>query len=344
MKIFKLIFFNIYKLFKESSSIPMFILSGIIFASFGIFFYSGYFIYNYYDTNYLCEIDINIDDKKNTSNIKSLIDKIIIENSFNSVVIADNSVNSPESIKITGLYENEMDKHLLYGSAYKYDEKKSNVILSERAVNQLGFNENITGEKINYELIDYNVLGINTGMYDFCVSPYFYIDNFETKFIHAEFDAIISPNLKNFLENECFYFNIKKNNSPFNSPEFLFGFFIVIAVFTLSFINILIMFAFWNIKMKQTFRVYYIYGCNNIQKFFVVSGQVFFISLFGTIIGFIAFLSVYKKLGELTIVYAESIKNYVIILLFTILMLLLLSFYYGIKVSKTQEVSFRAKE
>ena len=135
-----------------------------------------------------------------------------------------------------------------------------------------------------------------------------------------------------------------KNNSPFKSPGFLFCFIIVVAVFALSFINILIMFSFWTIKMKQTFKVYYIYGCDTTKKFFIVSGQVFFISLIGTIIGFIAFLSVYKKLGKLTIVYAESVTNYILVLTFTILLLLLLSIYFGSNIAKTQAISFRAKE
>ncbi len=344
MKILKLIFSNIYKLYKESKSVILFILVGVIFASFGIFFYSGYFIYNYYDSNYSCELDINIDDTHNMAQVKSLIDMIAKEKKISRILITDDLVNDSDLINITGLYENDFNNRLIYGNGYQYNEEQPYVILSERAVSQLGFNRNITGEKINYNLLNYNVLGINTGMFDFCVSPYFYIEHFNTKHLHAEFDALVSSKLKKFMENEGFYYEITKNNFPFKSPEFLFCFFIIVAVFALSFINILIMFSFWTIKMKQTFKVYYIYGCNTIKKFFIVSGQVFLISLLGTLIGFIIFLSVYKKLGELTIVYAESVTNYIFVLIFTILLLLLLSIYFGLKISKTQEISFRAKE
>lgn len=344
MKILKLIFFNIYKLYKESRSVLLFILVGIIFASFGIFFYSGYFIYNYYDSNYSCELDINIDNTKDTAQIKSLIDRIATEKKLSKIIITDDSVNDSDLLNITGLYEKNFNNHLIYGNGYQYNEEQPYAILSERAVEQLGFNRNITGEKINYNSLDYNVSGINTGMFDFCVSPYFYAENFNTKYLHAEFDTIISQDLKKTLENESFHYDMTKNNSPFKSPGFLFCFIIVVAVFALSFINILIMFSFWTIKMKQTFKVYYIYGCDTTKKFFIVSGQVFFISLIGTIIGFIAFLSVYKKLGKLTIVYAESVTNYILVLTFTILLLLLLSIYFGSNIAKTQAISFRAKE
>ncbi|WP_155250179.1 hypothetical protein [Ruminococcus flavefaciens] len=344
MKILKLIFLNIYKLFKESRSVLLFLLAGIIFASFGIFFYSGYFIYNYYDSNYSCELDINIGADKDADDLKSLIDKITKEKKLSRIVITDDSERDPNSPYIIGLYETDFNKRLFYGEGYQYNEEQPYVILSERAVEQLGFNRNITGEKINYNSVDYSVSGINNGMFDFCVSPYFYAENYNAKYLHAEFEAIVSSGLKKNLEKEGYQYEITKNNSPFKSPEFLFCLFIVVAVFALSFINILIMFSFWAIKMKQTFKVYYIYGCNAIKKFFIVSGQVFFISLFGTVLGFITFLSVYKKLGKLTIVYAESVTNYVLILILTILLLLLMSVYFGLKIAKTQEISFRTKE
>lgn len=344
MKILKLIFFNIYKLFKESRSTFLFILTGIVFASFGVFFYAGYFIYNYYDTNYSCEIDIEIDDTCDIPRLKALIDDIANEKDLTRLIITDSSKNDPESPTITGLYENDQGKHLLYGDAYEYNEIRSYAVLSERTVQQLGFNKNITGENINYAQKDYYITGINTGMFDFCVSPYYFAENFKARYLHAEFEAIISSDLKSVLDKRGFDYRMTENDSPFKSTEFVFCFFIVAAIFSLTFINILIMFSFWTIKMKQTFKVYYIYGCNTMNKFFIVSGQVFFISLFGTVLGFIAFLSLYKKLGKLTIVYSENITNYILIFIFIILVLLLLSVYFGVRVSKTQEVSFRAKE
>ena len=344
MKILKLIFLNIYKLFKESRSILFFILAGIIFASYGIFFYSGYFMYNYFDLNYSCELDITVDNNKNTDQLKSLIDEIIDQKGFNRIILCDDPENQLHRSEVIGLYEKNFAKHILYGEAFSYDTDQPYAVVAEETVSELGFTRNITGERISYKSKDFDVKGIYAGFYSLSVPPYFYAENLKTRNIHCEFDDIISAALKNKLKDDGFDFELIQNNMPFKSPEFIFCLFIVIAIFSLSFINILTMFSFWTAKMKQTFKVYYIYGCNHTNKFFIVTGQVFFISLIGTFIGFTVFISTYKLLGKLRIVYDESILNYIFVLLFTVFILLLLSVYFGIKVSKTQEITFRSKE
>lgn len=344
MNTIKLIFLNIRKLFKESGSILFFILTGIVFATFGIFFYSGYFMYNYYDANCSCELDITASHTEDVGQLKALIREIIEDDSFNRILVSDAAERDLYDADIVGLYEREFHSHLFCGTPYSYDSDEPLAVVSEQAVNELGFNRNITDESINYLKKEYEIAGIYAGYLKFGVSPYYFAAHYPVRNIHAEFDDAVSSELIAYIENKGLSFELTSNNSPFKSPEFLLNLLLVLTIFSVSFVNILTMFSFWTIKMKQTFRVYYIYGCDRMHKFFIVSGQVFVISILGTLGGFAVFLLCYRKLAELTIISAENMLNYFWVLLFTILVLLLLSVYYGIKVAMTQETSFRAKE
>lgn len=343
MKIIKLIFINITKLIRESRSVFIFILTGIIASSFGILFYSGYFMYNHYDTYYACEVDITTDNNNSSEELKQLVKTIISENSFNTLVMSEKDSGFSDT-DVLGVYYGKIENFLLTGSEYTSDETEPIAFLSEDIVEQLDYHRNITNEKIVYDGKTFTVSGIHRSFYSFCVPPLYYIENYDVNNIHVELDDIISDNLRNYLDSSDIEYRITNNESPFNSSEFIISLSLIIIIFSLSFVNILMMFSFWNIKMKQTFTVYYIYGCSRLKKFFIVSGQMFFISFTGTIIGSILYACVYKPLGKLKIVYSDDIKAYIPIFLIILAVLLAFSIYWGIKTSLTQKKTFILKE
>lgn len=343
MKTIKLILTNTLKLFRESLSIFLFILIGIIAASFGILFYSGYFINNHYETYYACEVDISLNNSVPPSVLKQLLAEIVDESSFNKLVMSDKEYFDSD-IDILGAYYGNTDNFLLVGSEYSSNETSNVAFLSESIVGRMGYHRNITNEQITYAGKKLTVSGIHRGIYGFCVPPLYYIDNYDVRSIHVEFDDLISDKLKESFEAANVDYRITDNDSPFSSDDFVVSLAIILIIFSLSFVNILMMFSFWNIKMKQTFKVYYIYGCSRLQKFFIVSGQVFFISIIGTFIGSIIFACVCKPLGKLDIVYDGGAGQYISIVLITLAILLVFSVFWGIRSSVKQEKSFVMKE
>lgn len=342
MKIIELILFNTKKMYCESKSMFFYILLGVIFAVFGIFFYSGYFINSFYNTNFTNELYISIENI-NIGEIQDLMNSIVGEVGFENVVVY-NDPDYEDNISIVGMYDNKFESHMLCGESYSLDTDIPCAVLSEYSMDRLDIHKNITDEKIEKNGDVFEIIGISKTAFGFCVPIKYYINHYPFKYINVKFNNRISDNLMNSLIRYNYNYELIKNESPFESIEFMTSLFIAIAIFCLSFINIIMFFSLWNIKMKPSFRVYYIYGCNKITKFLIVSGEFFLVSIIGTLISFGLFMSVYKLFGKLTIVYAENIVNYLYVLLLIIFILLIFSLYFGWKNAIKQRQFFRMKE
>ncbi len=343
MKTLKLILFNTKKLFFESKSMFFFIMIGIIFAVFGIFFYSGYFMNNYYNTTFINELEISLSEKSDVNKLLDLSNKIEEEKGFVRI-IASNGQEYEDTVDVVGMYEKNLKEHLFCGEGYFLHEETPCAVLSEYSMEILGYKRNIIGESIKKDNYFFKICGIHRSAFGLCVPMDFYINNYPVKKLYAEFDCPISDDLISILESDNYEYLLMQNESPFDSTEFLTSFFMIIAIFCISFINILMVFSLWETKMKPSFRIYYIYGCSKIQKFFIVSGEFFIVSIFGMLLGIVLFLLLYETLGKLFVIYTGNYTNYIFIAIFVLFILLLFSIYFGYKNMIRQQKLFLMKE
>ena len=338
----KLIFYNIKKLCTESPSVFLFILIGTICACFGIFFYSGYFIYNHFALTSNYELSAQITENVQPEALQELIGQIIAEPGFRSILISGGN-DDPEKPSVFGMYHSELEKRIICGEQYAADDPEPNAMLSELTVSQLGYHSSMVGETVSTEYGDFHVSGICSIVSGIYVSPQYYISHYPVRSISAEFDSAVSDSSVQILQNATDVFSVQNHTSPFSSPEFWSGFLTCILIFSIAFLNIMTMFSFWEIKMQQTFRVYYIYGCMRFQKFVISFGEVFLISLFGLLAAFGCFAALYRKLGALEIVYAGSFREYLVVLLFVLLIITGQSVYFGLRSAWRQQMLFTEK-
>ena len=343
MKIFKLILFNTKKLFFESKKMSFFIIIGITFAAFGVLFYSGYFMNTFYNTTFINELEITSFKKIDINTLSSLFDKIADEKGFVRM-IAYNNEDYEDAVDIIGMYEKNFEDNILCGKAYSLHDNTPCGIISEYSMDILGYNKNITGEIIERNGIEFKICGIHSSILGFCVPMEYYINHYPLNKIHVEFDHNISNSLLDTLKADNYEYKIIENVSPFESMEFMTNLIIAISIFCISFINILMIFSLWEEKMKPSFRIYYIYGCSKIQNFFIVSGEFYIVSVFGTLLGESLFLSLYRQLGKMTLIYIDNYKNYLYITLFILFILLIFSVCFGYKNMIRQQILFRTKE
>lgn len=334
MKIILLLFSNIRGMFKESRSVALVIVIGIAFSCFGIVFYSGYFMYNFDATNWQCEVTVYADKNINDDKMSKLIDALCNDGEKGAIrLVVSQNAEYYKNVDIVGLYERNYDQFLLCGSGFIPQENEADAIVSEMSVSMLGYDHNIIGEKINVQGYELTVKGLHKFQNGCCVPIKYYLNYFHVNNIKAEYDTRISAKLEKLLnESNCTY-DIQYNDNPFMSIEFIIPFIQVVMIFCISFINVLLMFSFWRVKMQQTFRVYYICGCNKFKKFLLIMLQVLFFELLGLIVGGVLFILLFNKFSSLTLIYSGNNTYYLFVLLFVLIMLIIFAIIFALKSS-----------
>ena len=338
----KLIFLNIKKLCRESTSMFLFILIGTICACFGIFFYSGYFIYNHFALTSNYEIEATVPESVQPEALQAIIQKLIEEPGLQCIRLSD-KMNDPSKPSVFGMYYKDLKKRLICGEQYAPDDPEADAMLTDSKVSQLGFQSNIVGQTVETELGNFRITGLFVDVNGIYVSPMYYITHYPVREISAEFDSAVSEAGMQALQNAPFDISMQNNSSPFRSAMFWSGFLTCVLILCIAFLNIMTMFSFWEIKMRQTFRVYYIYGCTRMQKFVISFGEIFLISVSGLLVALGLFAALYRKLGALTIVYADSFREYLIMLLFVLAIITGLSVYFGLRSACRQQELFTEK-
>lgn len=331
MYLYKLIIRNILKMFKESKGIFLYILSGIIVSVYGFLFYSGYLMTNFFSQKQAFEL--NVDLRNCTQQyIQEIISEILNEKSLEYIsVYSDN----PEynNIKVVGMFDANFSENILYGNHYSKNDSNPYVIISDYTANRLGYNGVITGKKIDINNITYEMVGIHSFSDDICVPPYFFIKNNKATEINASFTADISKDLLGVLNNKTIKYKLKNNSNIFSSPEYLLNLSIVIMIFSVSFLNIIALFSFWKIRMKNTFLIYYLCGSKNKDILIIVFGTLMVILSFGSFIGLGLFGITFSRLVEFNIISNLPFRNYFSIFLWIYIVLSVFSVLFGIQSS-----------
>ena len=140
-----------------------------------------------------------------------------------------------------------------------------------------------------------------------------YIENNKVTKLKANFNNKLSEKTLSFLDNNKINYELKNNSNIFSSPVFLLNFIIVMMIFSISFLNIIALFSFWKIRMKNTFMAYHICGCGNKEKIMIISGTLILIILISSFIALGLFLISFPKLVNFKIISDLPSVNYIYI-------------------------------
>lgn len=334
MYLCKLIIRNIFKMYKESKSIFIYIILGIITSVYGIMFYSGYLMTDFFSqtNNYELTVNLNMYNKETVYDIAS---EIMNSKSLEYISLSSDSVDS-NGIKITGMYDVSFSQHILYGNFYNINDTEPQVIISDYTAKMLGYTGVLMGKKIDINNEIFEIIGIHSFTDDICFPPYYYIENNKVTKLKANFNNKLSEKTLSFLDNNKINYELKNNSNIFSSPVFLLNFIIVMMIFSISFLNIIALFSFWKIRMKNTFMAYHICGCGNKEKIMIISGTLILIILISSFIALGLFLISFPKLVNFKIISDLPSVNYIYIFLSVVIILSLYSVLFGIHSTKTK--------
>lgn len=335
MYLLKLVFRNIIKMYRESRAIFLYISFGIIAAIFGLLFYSGYLMTYFSSGNTINELSIEFENEESKELILQIISDTMNESSLDSVYVYSGNQGGNGEIVTVGMYDARYNEHMCYGKFYEKTETKPYAVISDVTAERLGIFGVVEGKEIAIGDIKYEILGMHRSAQEICIPPLYYIENFDVNSIRAEFNKRLSDKFLSKIENYGIKYKLKNNEDIFSSGEFVFNFIMVILIFSVSFLNIFAMFSFWKTRMKNTFSVYFICGCKNLEKLILISGIVTVTIIINSMIGFGAFLILFRKFTNLGVIARLPYMNYLMVFLFVLMILVVYACIFGVYHSET---------
>ena len=253
MYLLKLVFRNIIKMYRESRAIFLYISFGIIAAVFGILFYSGYLM-SYFSSGYAVnELSIDIGPEQSRESVVQIVSEIMDESSFKRINLYSGDTRSNGGLTVTGMYDASPENRLGYGELYNKTETGAYAVMSYTTARDLGITGVITGRKIVYDGREYEITGMYDEIFEIFIPPLCFTENYDVRRINAEFNEKLTDEFLLKLKEHNLKYTVKNNSNIFNSEDFVISFVIVVLIFSVSFINILVMFSFWKTRMKNTF-------------------------------------------------------------------------------------------
>lgn len=331
MKSITAVYRNLKALIKHHYFMFLVVISGVLLSTVGILFYSGYFLYSYYDTVGLNRnnLSIQLQDGVQAQPVSEIIQQLtsIGADQVRKLTVqesADMQKNDPystQSLPVIGVYRPEYSKRMLLGRFFSPQEDAPSVVLSEFITEVLEFHQSPVGSSISLGEEKFNVIGMisHSDEDGYLIPITYYIRHFPTSFIDITYVPEMS---RSHLKKICTLISQNDNvlsceitspPSPFLSPDFMISFLQIILIFCAAFINIISMIFFWNKMSCKKYQIYSICGSRPRQKFFIILIQTLALMVPTIAAGFLAFLALLPALGRIHLVYAAHIENYLLI-------------------------------
>lgn len=331
MKILTAAYRNIKSLIRHHCFLFIVILFSVALSSFGIFFYSGYFLYSYYETTGMNRnhVSIQLQDGTQPQAVSEIIQQLtsIGTDQVQKLTVQEtsdipkNGSYSAQTLPVIGIYRPEYAKRLLLGRFFTPQENAPSIILSEFITEALEFHQSPVGSSISIGEAEFKVIGMISHSYEdgYLIPMEYYIRHFPTsciditylpEFSRSQLKDICSTLAQNSNILSC---EITSPSSPFLSADFLLSFLQIILIFCAVLINIISMLYFWNRLCRQTYQIYSVCGGSPGQKLGVTLLQTLSLTIPSIAFGFLLFASLLPVLGRLQLVYASHIENYLFI-------------------------------
>mgnify|MGYP006866773605 FL=1 len=322
---------NIKALIRHHCFLFTVIILSVVLSSVGIFFYSGYFLYSYYDTvgmdrNHL---SIQLQDGTQPEAVSEIIqeltstglDQVRKLTAYDNPNMQKNGAYTEQSIPAVGVYDKEYEKRLLLGRFFTIQEDAPYVVLSEFMTDVLGFHQSPIGSNVHIGEDEFKVIGMisHSDENGYLIPIQYYINHFPTASIEVTYGSELSRSqlkaIRTSLSQNVNILSCKITSppSPFLSSDFMLSFLQIILIFCAAFINIISMLYFWNRLSRQTYQIYSICGSSPGQKFSIILMQTLALMVPSVAAGFLLFTMLLPTFGRLNLVYAAHIENYLLI-------------------------------
>lgn len=323
MNIFIIAYHNLKLMISNSSKIFFIVVSSIIMSTFGLLFYSGYFLYNYYLNESGTTITLSIDNTENRNEIINLINSLKVSE-VNYVRVFDKENNN-----FFGEYNSSWDSSILFGENHSWDDNNANVLLPEYLVDFVEDGESPLGMKTKVDGIDISVKGvIPYSERDGYILPImYYVSNLNVSDIiysyRNKLDNDQITKVRNLVNNNCVsHCNIESEN-PFGDGDFIKTFIQILMIFIVIIVNVFCMIYYWVMHFKRYYKIYAICGNSKEDIIKIIALQTFAVMIVGAIAGNTLFGVFRRLISKYELVYQGdySIYNMITVVMLIILML-----------------------
>ena len=320
MKTLHLIQKNIINLIKHKTITFFTVIFSTTVIVFGILFYYGYLLYNFYDRigKDVDTITLRLSEACDNAAVADILSKLESDNTH-TILVSDKDLSEKHE-EIIGGYHTSYDKRILAGKYYDRHSKDEVIILPEYLVQNLcEYNKNPFDSQVQIDGNPFVIEGIvsmtETDCYETPID--YYIEHYPTLFIKITYSKNLTKNeiakIKTFLNSnhkiESYEINI--NKPALLSLTFWIDFIQIFVIFLLMISNLFIILFFWIKTDKRMYHIYSIVGGSKSKIIKLMILQNSLVLLIGYIIGLTIFFLCKNILVKWNLVYAIQNNGYI---------------------------------
>lgn len=306
--------------------------------SYGILFYAGYILVGYYGTGGKTTNIINIEltNQASKEEIQHILDSFK-EQGRESIIVSETPYKGREvygeiteeivesKAQLVGACFDTYEGRLLAGEDYSIDEEDACLLVSSfileygKLGRTIGIGKNPVGREVEVKGHKMKIIGVkeNCSDADYEVPIYYYIDNFNSKYIQISYIKALENKDKEQIEKALEDFSGVKNYTIESEISALlnYGFWMqfgeILLIFLIMTLNLFFILLFWIRSEKRKYNIYAVLGCSKRKRNLLLIAQNGVLLLAGEIIGGIIYMLTCGVLSKLEIAYSGDLSIYV---------------------------------
>ena len=214
---------------------------------------------------------------------------------------------------------------MLAGEDYSIDEEDACLLVSSfileygKLGRTIGIGKNPVGREVEVKGHKMKIIGVkeNCSDADYEVPIYYYIDNFNSKYIQISYIKALGNKDKEQIEKALEDFSGVKNYTIESEISALlnYGFWMqfgeILLIFLIMTLNLFFILLFWIRSEKRKYNIYAVLGCSKRKRNLLLIAQNGVLLLAGEIIGGIIYMLTCGVLSKLEIAYSGDLSIYV---------------------------------
>lgn len=329
---------NIRLMLKNKSIMMLIIFTSITLSVLGILFYSGYFLYDYYQSQTENQVEIYLQKSTQSSDIIRVIEELSLKEKDISDMCVSNGKLSEG--KLIGEYNKTWKEHMLVGQCYSINDNRPYLLMAEYQVDNIEGYEKPVGKNIKVGGKKIRIGGIIPySQYDNYILPvYYYINNYPTDYIMIKYNNRKNSSKieKTLAQNTIVKKYNMKRSTPFLSEDFMGAFVQILLIFAAVIINVLCMTYAWLSTFNRKFKIYAICGATKKDIIHIALTQTVILMFSGVLVGNILFAILKMIIRKYEIVYQQNYLPYIIISGVVIILLVGFSYILAKKATKSE--------
>ncbi|MCI8592586.1 MAG: hypothetical protein HFI88_09640 [Lachnospiraceae bacterium] len=344
MKKYLLAFRNLKMMLVSKNKLLFIVFFSIALSVFGMLFYSGYFLYSFYEAGAGGRIEIKLTDPADRARVAGLVE--ILEKDGLPLEKLYLTEDGSDGITVMGGYNREWDDHMLCGRNHTLTEDAPSVIMAEYLVDFVEDGETPVGMRTEKDGAEFTVSGIvpYTDVECYVLPVRYYAGHYDTDRVTAWYKNNLSPaegrNLREALQREGGIETLALANSrnPFLSSEFVSEFVQVLLIFSVMVINAFCLAYYWITGFKKKFKIYAVCGARKKDIVKIAVLQTSMLMMGGTMLGNVFFVICKLAVRPFGLVYQGSYFPYGIVSLVVLAVMLLFSDLLAKKITGTDMI------